>query len=111
MIKFSFPNIIKTLALSGAAIVLPACEGIFSGVYDEPVDDKSQISSGQLYIDASDWLEWHYMDLHAISADGVAVDNPSDLWETYRIPTATAPTANSGIIPRRCLRKNRRSGA
>lgn len=61
--------------LSGvvAMLSLSACNGIFEDIYDEPlaeekneygfivVDDKS--NTGRIYIDATDYTEWHYIDL------------------------------------------------
>lgn len=53
---------------------LSACNGIFEGIYDEPspeetkeygfvaVDDRTH--TGRIYIDATDYTEWHYIDLH-----------------------------------------------
>lgn len=52
---------------------LSACNGIFEDIYDEPlaeernefgfiiVDDKT--NTGRIYIDATDYTEWHYIDL------------------------------------------------
>lgn len=59
--------------LSGAAVLLPlsACNGIFGDIYDEPTssseygfvafDEKTR--TGRIYIDATDYTEWHYIDL------------------------------------------------
>lgn len=64
------------LFLSGASLLLslPACNGIFEGIYDMPtsatgneygfipVDEGTRM--GRIYIDATDYTEWHYVDLH-----------------------------------------------
>lgn len=61
--------------LSGvvALLSLSACNGILEDIYDEPlaeesnkygfivVDDKT--NTGRIYIDATDYTEWHYIDL------------------------------------------------
>ena len=51
---------------------LSACNGIFEEIYDAPtvggefgfvaVDDATH--TGRIYIDATDYTEWHYIDLH-----------------------------------------------
>lgn len=66
---------IRMFTLGVAAVLsLPACNGIFEGIYDKPdmsgdvefgfiaVDDKT--NTGRIYIDATDYGEWHYIDLH-----------------------------------------------
>lgn len=62
---------------------LSACNGIFEDIYDAPqseetkiygfvaVDDK--LHTGRIYIDATDYTEWHYIDLHGKQATTVAV--------------------------------------
>lgn len=66
----------KTIVgVSGVIVMLSlsACEGIFEHIYDAPlaeenkiygfiaVDDKTH--TGRIYIDATDYTEWHYIDL------------------------------------------------
>lgn len=80
-------KIILTFCIPGAALSLQGCEGIFSGVYDEPQEKEATVA-GQLYIDASSWNEWHYIDLKKVAA-AVAADpdfNPSSEWRTFQIP-------------------------
>lgn len=57
-----------------ALLSLSACNGIFEDIYDEPlpdeerefgfivVDDKT--NTGRIYINATDYTEWNYIDLH-----------------------------------------------
>lgn len=57
-----------------ALLSLPACNGIFEDIYDAPlaeesreygfvvVDDKAR--TGRIYVDATDYTQWHYIDLH-----------------------------------------------
>lgn len=71
-----------------ALIALPSCHGIFDDVYDELPEEKVQTQLGQLYVDASDWGTWHYIDLKAVS-DSTAMNpsfNPSSLWQHFDIP-------------------------
>jgi len=46
--------------------------------------------SGQLYIDASKWDEWHYINLVDVAAHTLEDENfnPSSLWQTIAIPLA-----------------------
>lgn len=78
-------------------VSLSSCNGILSGVYDEPGDPEKSTVSGQLYIDASSWTDWYYIDLQAV-AEAVEADpdyNTSSAWVSYPVPTApldNAPT-------------------
>ena len=70
----------------GAAVILslPACNGIFEGIYDKPstatendygfviVDEGSR--TGRIHIDATDYTEWHYVDLRNKRVTTCAVD-------------------------------------
>lgn len=53
------------LSLVLPTMVLSGCEGTFDFVYDDP--PVIQPVQGQLYIDASSWTKWHYLDLVAVS--------------------------------------------
>lgn len=60
----------------GAAVILslPACNGIFEGIYDMPTTETGNeygfilidegTRTGRIYIDATDYTEWHYVNLH-----------------------------------------------
>lgn len=71
-------------------MLLSGCEGGFDFVYDEPpVVTPVQ---GQVYVDASSWTEWHYLDLAAVSEKSAEDEDydASGAFETYSIPmTAT----------------------
>lgn len=90
------PNITRLFAAVCATTVLTACNGLFDGVYDEP-EDKVTVA-GQLYIDASSWLDWYYIDLNAV-AEAVKADpayNPSEAWVRSHIPTQQWDEAPAG---------------
>ncbi len=75
-------------AALAALVSLTGCDGILSGIYDEPPAEDVHTIAGQLYVDASDWTQWHYIDLGAV-VDSVALDpefNTSALWKTSAIP-------------------------
>lgn len=80
--------IIKCLAFPMAGM-LSGCEGIFNSVYDQPEAETRSGPNGYLYIDASNWHEWHYMDLRSL-AEHISADpeyNTLSLWQTIEIPT------------------------
>lgn len=63
--------------MSGAALMLlPACNGILAGIYDEPIVETdgfgfqkpaSQTTPGTIYIDASSYTIWNYLDFETLS--------------------------------------------
>lgn len=64
-----------------AVLSLSACNGIFNDIYDEPLpeengfiytDDKTR--TGRIYIDATDYTEWHYVDLLGKQVTTTAID-------------------------------------
>lgn len=70
----------------GAAVILslPACNGIFEGIYDMPTTETGNeygfilidegTRTGRIYIDATDYTEWHYVDLHDKQVTTTQVD-------------------------------------
>ena len=91
-------KVLRLLAPALVTIALQSCDGILDGIYDKPSEDAAATVSGRLYVDASDWTQWHYIDLHAL-ADSVGRDsafNTSSLWVTKDIPVAEAPSAPAG---------------
>lgn len=80
--------IIRCLALL-MAVMLSGCEGILNSLYDDPESETRATSVGHLYIDASDWRKWHYIDLKVL-AECVSLNadfNTSSLWQSIEIPT------------------------
>ena len=78
-------------------VLLTSCKGTLSDVYDEPPAEKIHTAAGQLYIDASDWGYWHFLDLKTL-ADKVNADpdfNTSSEWESIAIPTAETATEDT----------------
>lgn len=82
--------------LSGSmAIFLMACNGIFGGIYDTPeptvpaegkkygfIQVDEQAHTGRIYIDASDFTKWHYIDLHGRKITTTAIDgNAPAAWD------------------------------
>lgn len=97
----TFRTLIIALCIP-AVTVLSGCNDILGGIYDEPAGEKHPTVAGELYIDASDWTKWHYIDLRALT-EAVAADpeyNTSGVWVTMEIPVAEDPAATvdgSGI--------------
>lgn len=78
----------RNLTFLSATLLLSGCEGILSGVYDMPAPATRATSAGQLYVDASDWGKWYYIDFRAL-ADATADNpdfNPSSLWMEQSVP-------------------------
>lgn len=75
------------LAIPGSAL-LQGCQGILAGIYDEPDVRTVAVSKNQLYIDASDWTQWHYIDLHELNEGNGFNESPdmSSPWKTFSIP-------------------------
>lgn len=93
--------------MSGATVLLSlsACNGIFGNIYDEPtsdsrygfvaVDDKAH--TGRIYIDATDYTEWQYIDLHDKQVATVAVGEAAPEQWDFAIHRYDAKT-NDGTV-------------
>lgn len=64
-------------------VSLPACNGLFEDVYDEPpmeepkdfgfIETDDATHSGTVYVDATDYTKWIYIDLHAQTVDSTRI--------------------------------------
>lgn len=85
-------SLTKICIVTAAAAILyglSSCNGILSNAYDEPEEKESvETRAGQLYVDASEWGMWHYIDLKEVyeATENDAAVNPSALWKHYEIP-------------------------
>ena len=89
----------RQLSLALSLLLLASCEGLFDDIYDAPLEEEGA-GKEQLYIDASSWTEWHYIDFEAIadSLQSNSLYNPSSAVVTYAIPTeAIESEGKSGI--------------
>lgn len=88
MMRYIGTRIIHTAMTAAALMLLSSCDGILGSVYDEPVEEIAPTAAGELYIDASDWKEWHYIDLPSVAAVAAADPsyNTSEAWETFPVP-------------------------
>lgn len=87
--------IIRTLRLAPAAaamLSLQACDGLFGDLYDEPqaevrkeygfISVDAATNSGRIYVNASSYTEWHYVDFKTqeVVTRGVDEEAP-DQWD------------------------------
>lgn len=99
--------------LSGSMVILlllTACNGIFGGIYDSPepatieqsqygfinIDDQNH--TGRIYIDATDYTKWHYINLHDRQITTTAIDGrPPEKWD-LAIHHYDAKTNNGRVV-------------
>ncbi|WP_296095284.1 HmuY family protein [Alloprevotella tannerae] len=84
--------------VAGCALLsgLTACNGILGGIYDEP-NDQVKVAPGTLYVDASSWADWYYVDLDSLAAlqaagDSVGLHHAQTHFTRFPVPT----TGDSG---------------
>lgn len=81
-----------SIAGCGIMMMLTACNGIMGGLYDEDnggntYDNDAVSVHGTLYVDASSWTDWYYIDLHAIRDSIVKGVEPDLTFAPWPIPT------------------------
>ncbi len=86
---------------------LSACNGIFENIYDAPLTEESKeygfvsvddnTHTGRIYIDATNYTEWHYIDLHDRQVTTVAVDAAAPASWDFAIHRYDAKT-NGGAV-------------
>ena len=103
----------KRLFLIAFLTLLPSCNGIFQGIYDSGEEDlitdygfleyNPSDSSGTVYIDATDYTKWVYLDFHgrtAVTAGMSDAEVPSD-WDIavhrYDVKTNGASALETGM--------------
>lgn len=90
-----------------AMLSLPACNGLFKDIYDNPDEEKneygfiffdSKTNIGRIYIDASDYKEWHYIDLQGrdVTTKSVEESAPSN-WD-FAIHRYDAKTNGGAVV-------------
>ena len=67
-------NLFSPLVAVIAVALLASCDGLFSGVYDDP-QDNSVAHQGQLIVDATSWDNWYYIDFDSLAALAAAGDS------------------------------------
>ena len=103
----------KRLFLIAFLTLLPSCNGIFQGIYDSGEEDlitdygfleyNPSDNSGTVYIDATDYTKWVYLDFHgrtAVTAGMSDAEVPSD-WDIavhrYDVKTNGASALETGM--------------
>lgn len=81
--------------LGVAFFSFPACNGILEGIYDEPLEDeKSEFGfietdeanhSGTIYINATSYTRWTYIDFHKLSVDSLEISEGMEEPEEWDI--------------------------
>lgn len=98
------------LPVATIILSLPACDGVLNGIYDDPATttdseygfitngtDNTGGNAGRIYIDATDYAEWHYIDLHNKSVMTTATDGKApESWD-FAIHRYDAKT-NGGAV-------------
>lgn len=89
------------IAMLGVMLTsLSACNGMFDGAYDEPsvsepnefgfIEINDEQHSGTIYIDATGYKKWIYIDLHAQTIDSTRIENEAGV-ETPLPPATVLP--------------------
>ncbi|MDE6715271.1 MAG: HmuY family protein, partial [Muribaculaceae bacterium] len=67
-------------------------------MYDKPIENENITTQGKLYIDATNWEQWHYIDFDSITerADKNPQYNPSSAWITMPVPVTPIVHADDG---------------
>ncbi len=107
MLQFTNKHLITRLfahtGMLGALMMLSACTGMFGGIYDDAADAPEgttevhtdsvrTVISGSLYIDATSWTDWYYIDFQAMVDSAEAGKTAAQEFEPYPIPTTPAAT-------------------
>lgn len=96
--------------LGAAAMLLPSCTDVLGGIYDEPdstpefgfVEECSASRAGLIYIDATDYTLWTYIDFRNRTATPLPVDEQAPAeWDfavhRYDTKTNSAKVTATGI--------------
>ena len=103
----------KRLFLIAFLALLPSCNGIFTGIYDSGESDlvtgygfiahNPSDNSGKVYIDATDYTKWVYLDFHGRTAvtAGMSEEEAPAEWDIavhrYDVKTNGAAVLETGI--------------
>ena len=78
--------------LAGCCLSLAvSCDGVFGGIYDEDKDSSTEVKAGQLYINATSWNDWYYIDLDSLEelidkGDAAALQQAQTNFTPWPIP-------------------------
>lgn len=67
--------IFKNIMILGAAMSLSACNGMFEGIYDDPIEAEMEIKESSFsQINATEYTNWVYIDLSERKATTVEME-------------------------------------
>lgn len=74
--------------------MMTSCNGILDNIYDRPAD-KTPVTQGQIYMDATDWHNWYYVDFDSLAqyianGDSAKLIEAQTKFTPYPIPLAHA---------------------
>lgn len=75
------------MLIATAVLLFSACTGLFDGLYDDPEEAQMPSVEGSLYLDASDWGNWYYIDLKALVSEDTKAQALASIGRPYPIPT------------------------
>lgn len=72
-------TLFKSTIILGAALSLSACEGIFEGIYDAPVETEMEIEDNRFsQVKTTEYTEWAYINLSGSKATTVKIGEEYD---------------------------------
>ena len=75
-----------------SVLLLVSCHGVLDELYDTPTK-SIDIREGQLYVDASSWLDWYYIDFNTANHNA-AEGGTSSAFVKHAIPTEELSSPN-----------------
>ena len=74
--------------MSAALMVFPSCDGIFEDIYDMPkksdygfLEAATPDKAGKIYVNASEYTKWIYIDFHKNAIDSVDIVNGGEEYD------------------------------
>lgn len=95
--------------LGASAGVLPACNGLFEGIYDEPAAGESGFvevdparRTGRIRVDATSYTDWNYIDLRNRTVVALPVEAEAPASWDFAVHRYDAKTAGAGVAETSC---------
>lgn len=91
---------VNTVAGCTIFAMMTACNGIMDGIYDHPTD-RPHLAEGQIYMNATSWHNWYYVDFDSLAQYMTAGDKEGLMkaqtqFTAYPIPTAPTTASADG---------------
>ncbi len=100
-------NKLKLIVVSGvAAMLLPSCDDVLGDLYDDPVSTSeygfveicNDTQPGLIYINATDYETWTYIDFHNHLTDSLSVTDPAPSHWDFAVHRYDTKTNNARVI-------------